>query len=67
LGEIYTFINITPQASIQGDPIFIQSENKVVGFEVLTVALKKIFIFWDTMPSTDVSEDHFTSVIRVEE
>jgi hypothetical protein len=35
-----------------------------VGFEVLTAVIIKSLIFWDV---TDVSEEHATSIFRVED
>jgi hypothetical protein len=43
-----------------------------VVFEVFTAVVMKSIIFWDVTPcslldATDVSEEHITSIIRVEE
>jgi hypothetical protein len=43
-----------------------------VGFEVLTLMVMKSFIFWNitawkSKKSADVSEEHVTSVFRIEE
>jgi hypothetical protein len=45
---------------------------RVVGSEVLTAVVMKCSVFWAIMPFsplkvTDVSEEYFTSILRVEE
>jgi hypothetical protein len=45
---------------------------KYEGFEVLTAVVMKSSIFWDITPyiplkSTDISEEHFVSILRIEE
>jgi hypothetical protein len=51
---------------------FIQDKEQSIGFEDLTAMVRKSFVFWDIIACsplkvTDVSEEHVTSIFRVEE